>query len=115
MNNPDTEILFPMRAIPFLADLRETEWRNLVSRVALMADEDIEKISFSALIIKLAGCMGCTADSFRALRGCTQCSRLVIKRFKGTDEELLEGYKESLVDVTKIIEKRAKMLSLKEN
>jgi len=115
MNNPDTEILFPMRAIPFLADLRGLEWQNLVSRVAVLPDEDIEKLTFSTLIIKLASCMGCTADSFRALRGCTQCSRLIIKRYKGTDEDLQRNYDETLVEVTKIIEKRKNMLSLQEN
>jgi len=110
MNNPDTEILFPMRAISALSDLRGSEWQNLVARVAAMPEEDIEKIAFSILIIKLAGCVGCTADSFRALRGCTQCSRLVIKRYKGTDEELQKTYGETLMETTKIIEKRKNIL-----
>jgi hypothetical protein len=106
MNNPDTEILFPMRAIPNLADLRGVDWQNLVSRVAEQNEENVEKIAFSALVIKLAGCMGCTADSYRALRGCTQCARLVIKRFKGTDGDLQRNYDESLVEIMKYLEKR---------
>jgi len=114
MNNPDTELLFPMRAIPNLADLRGEEWRDLVFRAADLTEEKIEKIAFSALIIKLAGCMGCTADSFRALRGCTLCSRLVIKRYKGNEEDLQRSYNETLVEVSKIIEKRKNLVITQE-
>lgn len=109
MNNPDTEILFPMRAIPYLTDLRGIEWQNLISRIAEQNEENVEKIALSALVIKLAGCMGCTADSYRALRGCSQCARLVIKRFKGTDKDLHQSYDETLDEITKYLEKRKKL------
>ena len=106
MNNPDTEFLFPMRAIGSLADKRGKEWGKLVTKLENMPQTDEAKIAFSLLMIKLAGCVGCTADSFRAMRGCTHCARLVIKRYKGSDEELIELYKSSIKDVKAIIEKR---------
>jgi len=106
MNNPDTEILFPMRAIGALAEMRGNEWEKLVQKVAALPQTDDAKIAFSLLLMKLAGCVGCTADSFRAMRGCTQCARLVIKRYKGTDEELIDLYTASIKDVKAIIEKR---------
>ena len=106
MNNPDTEILFPMRAIGALAEIRGKEWGKLVKKLGTMPQTDEAKIAFSLLMIKLAGCVGCTADSFRAMRGCTQCAKLVIKRYKGTDEELIELYTASIKDVKAIIEKR---------
>jgi hypothetical protein len=113
MNNPDTELLFPMRAISSLSDLRGDEWQNLVKLVDDSDDLDAKKIAFSALIIKLAGCLGCSADSFRALRGCTQCSKLVIRRYKGTDSDLSKMYEDTRIEIDRILEKRNKTGSLK--
>ncbi len=110
MNNPDTELLFPMRVIPSLADVRGKEWQELIARIAACEDNSPQKIAFSFFMIKLAGCMGCSADSFRALRGCTQCARLAAKRSKGSDGELLAAYTESLDEVTKILERREKLV-----
>ena len=106
MNNPDTEFLFPMRVIGALAEMRGKEWGKLVKKVEILPQTDEAKIAFSLLLIKLAGCVGCTADSFRAMRGCTQCARLVIKRYKGTDDDLIDLYKATISDVKSFIEKR---------
>lgn len=114
MNNPDTELFFPMRAIGTLVDLREPGWQELVAHVAKLSETNPAKIAFSAMVIKLAGCTGCTSDSFRAMRGCTQCSRLVIKRYKGTDGDLDNLYKESLKDIKIILEKREKVIALQD-
>ena len=62
MNNPDTDLLFPMRVIPSLADLRSSVWQKLVVDICAKPDEDINKIAFSAMLIKIAGCLGCAAD-----------------------------------------------------
>lgn len=111
MNNPDTEFLFPMRAIGALAEMRGKEWGKIVKKVDTLPQTDEAKIAFSLLMIKLAGCVGCTADSFRAMRGCTQCARLVIKRYKGTDEDLIELYRTTIKDVKTFIEKRNNAIS----
>jgi len=105
MNNPDTDLLFPMRVIPSLVDLRNLPWQKLVVEICDKPDEDIDKIAFSALLMKVAGCLGCAADSYRALKGCTQCARLVIKRYKGTDEELIKMYDDSRNEVINQLEK----------
>jgi hypothetical protein len=109
MNNPDTELLFPMRAISSLIDIRGDEWQELVNLVDNKDELDLDKLAFSALIIKLAGCLGCSADSFRALRGCTQCSKLVIKRYKGTDGDLLKLYEDSRIEIERFLEKQNKI------
>lgn len=106
MNNPDTEFLFPMRVIGELAEVRGKDWEKLVRKINAFPQTNEAKIAFSLMMIKLAGCIGCTADSFRAMRGCTQCARLVIKRYKGSDEELMEHYQYSLKELNSIIEKR---------
>ncbi len=77
--------------------------------VAKMSDPKtaiVEKIAFTALVTKLAGCAGCNADSFRAMRGCTQCSRQVLKRHKATDQDLLSVYTECLKEVQSYLIKR---------
>ncbi len=111
MNNPDTELLFPMRVIPSLGDLRGDKWRQLVIMASDLPEYNAKKIAFSALVIKLAGCVGCSADSFRALRGCTQCSKLVIKRYKGSDDDLLKLYNDTLIDIKNVLEKRELIVS----
>jgi hypothetical protein len=110
MNNPDTDLLFPMRVIPSLADVRANAWQDLVTRVLACEDTSPQKIAFSLFMVKLAGCLGCSADSFRALRGCTQCARLAVKRYKGSDDELIAVYTDSLDETTKILEKREKLV-----
>lgn len=103
-----------MRAIGALVDLRGPEWQALVAHSEKLTETNPAKIAFSAMVIKLAGCIGCTADSFRAMRGCTQCSRLVIKRYKGTDEDLVNIYEESLKEIKVILEKREKVIALQD-
>ena len=106
MFNSDTDLLFPLRVIPQLGDMRGAEWQRLIERVSDERAEDSEKIAFTYLVVKLAGCAGCNADSFRAMRGCTQCSRQIIKRFKGTDADLLKNYQECQKEVRNYLQKR---------
>jgi hypothetical protein len=106
MFNSDTELFFPMRVTPTLINVRGKVWDRLVDQVSSSAATDVEKIAFSELVIKLAGCQGCDADSFRAMRGCTQCSHTVLKRYKGSDEDLLEMYEQCQKDVVEFLSKR---------
>lgn len=106
MFNTDTEMLFPMRVIPSLGDLRGQEWQTLIEHLSNELTEDSEKIALTALIVKLAGCAGCNTDSFRAMKGCTQCARLIIKRFKGNDTDLMRSYQECQKEVNSYLSKR---------
>ncbi|MHC1741204.1 MAG: hypothetical protein AB9897_08860 [Anaerolineaceae bacterium] len=106
MFNSDTELFFPIRVIPTLKQARGAEWDALIDRVTSIEASQVEKIAFSNLIIKLAACQGCDADSFRAMRGCTQCSRIVVKRYKGSDAELLEQFEQCKKEVAEFVEKR---------
>jgi len=104
--NTETDLLFPMRIIPVLGDLRGSDWQKLIARLSDEKTEVNEKIAFTSLVVKLAGCSGCNADSFRAMRGCVQCSRQIIKRYKGTDTELLKNYRECQKEVEAYLLKR---------
>jgi hypothetical protein len=106
MFNSDTELFFPIRVIPSLRDIRGKGWEKLIDHLGSKSVDEIEEIAFTSLVVKLAGCAGCDADSFRAMRGCTQCARLVLKRFKGSDEDLIAQYELSKSEVSEYLKKR---------
>lgn len=106
MFNTDTEMLFPMRVIPSLGDMRGPEWQALINRLSTETTEDSEKIALTALVVKLAGCAACNTDSFRAMKGCTQCARLIIKRYKGSDADLIRNYQDCQKEVNSYLLKR---------
>ena len=104
MYNEDTDVLFPPRIIPLLQELRGDEWSNLVDQVRLLTPLDTKRIAFVLLMIRLGSCASCHADSFRAMRGCTQCATQTVKRFRGSDQELLKLYDEAKMDIVRYIE-----------
>jgi hypothetical protein len=89
MSNPDTELLFPPRIIPDLEGLRDGPWRSLVRRVAAAPAASPERTAFVLLMARLNNCAACHSGSYRALQGCTYCSRQSILRRKESDEELV--------------------------
>jgi hypothetical protein len=95
----DTEILFPMRVAPALRDLRGRRWRRLVERAMLAADGDEPQLAFGLMLIRLAGCLTCHPDSYRALRGCTICASHTIRRHRGDDDDLAGLYQRALSDI----------------
>jgi hypothetical protein len=99
MINNDTEVLFPFRVIPSLGDLRGEKWMQLINNLSKPESNSRQRVAFSLMMARLAGCGVCNADSFRAMRGCTQCARLTIKRFKGNEEELLVLHETAIADV----------------
>jgi hypothetical protein len=99
MFNSDTELLFPTRVIPALRNLRGDEWKALIDKLSSEDANEIDLVAFTFMIARLASCNACNADSFRAMRGCTQCSRLIIKRYKNSDHDLLELYVNARKDV----------------
>ena len=100
MYHSDTEILFPMRVAPALRDLRGHRWRRLVDRAAQAPDSALDQLAFSLMMIRLAGCLTCHPDSYRALRGCTACASQVIRRFRGVDEDLAAQFQRAKTDVS---------------
>ncbi len=99
MYNEDTEILFPSRVIPLLKGLHGQEFDKLIDEVDAKGQDTIEHIGFVYMMVKVGGCATCNADSFRALKGCTQCAKQTIKRYRGNDTELLRSYAEAINEV----------------
>jgi hypothetical protein len=108
MYNNDTELLFPTRVIKDLAGLRGPEWDELVNRVKNLAEDSIDHLAFVLMMTKLDGCTTCNSDSFRAMRGCTQCAILNIRRFRGSDKELIRLFEQARKEITKTMEAKFK-------
>jgi len=106
MNNPDTDLLFPLRVIPDLADLRGEKWRKLVNNLCLPDTPKATQSAFVLMMVKLGGCATCNSDSFRAMRGCTQCAQRTIRRFKGEDEELIREFEANQVEYNQYLEEQ---------
>ena len=91
----ENELLFPANIIPRLHRNRGAAWQSLVEQVSDLPEDHPESLAFSLMMIKLNGCLNCETDSYRAMRGCTACTQQTLRRFKGSDDELLQAYSEA--------------------
>lgn len=97
--NEDTEMIFPMRVSPKLKGLRGSAWRELVEQVIRAPEASPEHLAFTLLLVRLSGCLTCHSDSYRAMRGCTECATHSVKRFREGDSQLIEDYEAALDEV----------------
>jgi hypothetical protein len=105
MFNSDTEVLFPLRVVPTLRSLHGEEWRRLVDRFQAKEEDAVERFAFVLMMVRMCGCVGCSADSFRAMRGCTLCARQTVKRFRGTDHEIVDQFRQVQKEVEAYLRK----------
>lgn len=103
MYNSDTELLFPMRVIPALRELRSADWQHLVDQVLAQADDSPERAAFVLLMVRLGNCSTCEAGSYRALQGCTTCARQTVRRFRGSDRELEERHRHAQQEIERYL------------
>jgi hypothetical protein len=106
MYNSDTELMFPLRVIPTLSNLRGIDWQKLITKVSSSSSTINEQMAFVLLMVRLGGCITCNADSFRAMRGCTQCASQTVRRFRGADRELIEQYNQYINEVENYLDRR---------
>lgn len=90
------EILFPAYVMPELRNSRGAKWRDLIDRVTALPETHEEVLAFMLMMIRLNGCMECETDSYRAMRGCNLCALQTLRRYKGSDDQLLAIYEENL-------------------
>ena len=105
MYNNDTELLFPARVIAALADQRGEEWRVLVEKITQMPEDSPEFLAFVLMMTRLNNCGTCHSDSFRAMRGCTQCALQNVRRFRGSDRVFIKQYESALREINKSLSK----------
>ncbi len=101
------DTLFPVKAINALRDARGETWAELIDQLKSLSEDDARTLGFCLSMINLNGCIDCETDSYRAMRGCDQCSLQTLHRFKGTDEELLVKYRQSIADVQTFLSQRS--------
>ncbi len=101
MQNNGIELLFPSRAIDGLRSLRGEDWQILINNISNLDSAHPDRIAFVLLMVRISGCTTCQSDSFRAMRGCVLCANTTIKRYKGTDQSLIDLYIEAKKDVVK--------------
>jgi len=99
MNNQDTEIVFPTRIIPALMDVRGSVWEQFIKNILAPEVSETDLTTLTLMITRMASCITCNSDSFRAMRGCTLCARQAIKRFRGSDQDLIRVFHETLEEV----------------
>ncbi len=105
MYNSDNEVIFPTKAIPHLKGLRGPLWEALVDEILTKDPESLEQLAFVMTIVRLVGCAGCNSDSYRAMRGCTRCTQQAIKRYRGSDEDLVNLYEKAKLEVLAFLKK----------
>lgn len=105
MYNEDTELLFPLRVIPKLINLRGDAWNKLVRSVSEPKTRIADQVAFAYMMVRLNGCISCNTGSFRAMRGCTQCSVQTIKRFRADDTELINLYAKTKKEISTLKER----------
>ncbi len=103
---PDTEMIFPLRVIHTLRDLRSGEWPKFIDALTQKTAEPVDQFAFVLLMVRLGGCLGCNADAFRAMKGCAQCARQTIRRYRGSDTDFFRQYNNVRAEVQKYLEKR---------
>ena len=104
MTNPiSTELLFPFRYASALRDLRNQEWQEVIDRTISAEASLEEQMAFVLLLVRNAGCISCNSDSFRSMRGCVQCAGQVIRRYRGSDIELIQQLKQCETEVEKYL------------
>ncbi len=106
MYNSEAELLFPLRAAPDLEDLRSPEWRKLIQLITRSDADPLDQFGFVYMMVKLGGCVSCNSDSFRAMKGCAACARQTIRRYRGSDQELLNLFNASKKEVVNYLNRQ---------
>jgi hypothetical protein len=101
VQNSEIDLLFPSRAIEPLRNLRGEQWEKLINNLVDREQMDPERVAFVLFMVRIGGCTTCQSDSYRAMRGCILCSTNTIKRYKGSDQNLIDLYNEAMKDVSK--------------
>lgn len=107
------EFLFAHWAVPKLNDLRGPRWRALVERVAALPSTHPDALAFALMMVRLNGCVACTAQRYRERDGCANCSRFVLTtlakeseasllaRFRAAQKEVAASLQEARPEVRK--------------
>ncbi len=89
---PQSEILFPHRAIRPLSRERGADWQELVNQVASQRDGNEDTLAFSLMMIRLCDCLNCDQSCYKASLGCITCAQRVVAAQRGSDVKLRQTF-----------------------
>lgn len=101
---PESEILFPPRCIPPMRELRGPAWADLIDQITALPDGHEDVLALSLMAIRMASCLTCDLDSYRASLGCCTCASRTVAGFKGTDRELIRSFEEIREEVREYLD-----------
>ncbi len=89
-----TEFLFAHWAVPKLKDLRGPKWQALVQRVSKLPEDHPDSLAFALMMIRIDGCVTCTAQRYRERGGCASCAEFVLTTLvKESETSLLSRFR----------------------
>ena len=103
MFNSEAELLFPLRLLPEIKGIRGETWAKMVDQASAPTSQLIDQLAMELLLVRMVGCVNCDSDSFRAMRGCEFCIRQTLRRYKGSDAELMKTYEQSEQEIGKYL------------
>ncbi len=103
---PDTELFFPLRLAHRLKEARSDEWKKLINQISRIDGCNLNSLSFQLVMVRLAGCANCDSDSYRAMRGCEFCAKQTLKRYKGTDSDLMNLFQNTKEEIKEYLQNR---------
>ncbi|MYH61895.1 MAG: hypothetical protein F4148_09065 [Caldilineaceae bacterium SB0675_bin_29] len=96
---PQSEILFPHRAIRPLGRERGADWKELVDQVASQRDGNEDTLAFSLMMIRLCDCLNCDQCSYKASLGCVTCAQRVVAAHRGSDRRLRQTFEQTRQEI----------------
>lgn len=99
-----TPFLFPHDSVPFLKDMRDESWNELVERIAQLPETDEESLAFQLMMIRICGCLRCT--NYKASLGCTVCSQRAVRNSKAPSGALLRWFAKAQEEVEEFLANR---------
>jgi len=107
MFSPEADLLFPLRILPALHDMRGSTWQGLVNYVISAGHDGLDQVAFVLMMARINNCAACNFHSYRAKNGCTACTKQSLKRIHEADEALIEVFKTTRKEVEQYLQKRA--------
>ncbi len=102
------EFLFAHWAVADLTEVRGPRWRALVTRVAALPSTHPDSLAFALMMIRLNGCINCTAPRFRERGGCANCSRFVLTTLsKEPEASLLARYQNAHQEINQSLKSQS--------
>ncbi len=77
---------------------------RLVGEACSAPEDSVAQLAFCLVLIRVNGCLTCHTDCYRAMRGCSVCASMAVRRYRGSDEELRALYEDAKWEISAYLE-----------